>query len=326
MAPLIFASLLAGTILTSTEFAFIILACGPFWLGPVIFLKTWLIYTGLILAGLSFCHLILSFIPSLNHRLENPAKRFYLYLLVTWSFSLATLFTLVTSDLDKGSDPLTLLLTAGSYAVIVILILLKVPRTRFSIPSTSLLLSFVGVASAATVFWLSDRQFSSTVQDRSADYAGNAPHVCLIVLDAARGDHLSCYGYPFPTTPNIDRIAAQGLLCQNAYSASNWTPPGHISIFTGKYPSQHGNDGRPHMPGELVSMTEILNQKGYYCVAVYDNPLAGEEINLTQGFDRKFSLFRKTWAYPAAFRLWEKMIQRHTCSKATFALASKLFD
>ena len=69
-----------------------------------------------------------------------------------------------------------------------------------------------------------------------------APNVILIVLDSVRADHMSCYGYDRPTTPNIDRIAEDGIVYDRAYSASCWTLPSHASLFTGLYPSKHRTD------------------------------------------------------------------------------------
>lgn len=57
----------------------------------------------------------------------------------------------------------------------------------------------------------------------------NKPKIFLAVLDAVRPDHLSCYGYSKKTTPNIDKVASEGILFENAFSASAWTPPSHAS-------------------------------------------------------------------------------------------------
>src|SRR5262249_14985268 len=56
-----------------------------------------------------------------------------------------------------------------------------------------------------------------------------AANVVVMVVDTLRSDHLSVYGYPRPTSPNIDRIAKQGVLFEHAISASSWTLPSHAS-------------------------------------------------------------------------------------------------
>jgi Sulfatase/Domain of unknown function (DUF5666) len=64
-------------------------------------------------------------------------------------------------------------------------------------------------------------------------------HVLLIVVDALRADHLGCYGAK-AATPNIDRLAHEGVRFSNAISQSSWTRPAMASLLTGRYPSEHG--------------------------------------------------------------------------------------
>lgn len=187
--------------------------------------------------------------------------------------------------------------------------------------SWALLFSLGFIILANSIYLISDWHFSSVINSRNAQYTGKIPHLCLIVLDTIRGDHLSCYGHPFLTSPNLDKVAAEGLLCTNAFSTSNWTPPGHISIFTGKYPSQHGTNGRRHMPDNLLSLAELLNQEGYYSIAIYNNKIAGRNVNITQGFDRDYGVFLNSWVYPAWKRLKDKLILKDQGAKATFSMA-----
>jgi arylsulfatase A-like enzyme len=69
--------------------------------------------------------------------------------------------------------------------------------------------------------------------------APQSPNVLVIVVDTLRADHLSTYGYARPTSPNLDRIASQGVLFENAMAASSWTLPSHASMLTGRYPHEH---------------------------------------------------------------------------------------
>jgi len=68
----------------------------------------------------------------------------------------------------------------------------------------------------------------------------NKPKAVLIAVDMLRADHLSCYGYPRETSPNIDRLAAEGALFQNCMSAFCCTAPSFTSMLTGKLPLNHG--------------------------------------------------------------------------------------
>ncbi|MBD3291842.1 MAG: sulfatase-like hydrolase/transferase, partial [Armatimonadia bacterium] len=70
----------------------------------------------------------------------------------------------------------------------------------------------------------------------------DAPNILLIVLDSARADRFSCYGYDRPTTPNIDRIAEEGTLFEQCWGDSNWTLPVSYSMMTGLAPREHRSE------------------------------------------------------------------------------------
>src|SRR5579864_9798923 len=92
--------------------------------------------------------------------------------------------------------------------------------------------------------WLNEhRQLANLPAARAG-----APSVLVIVTDTLRADHLSGYGYSRPTTPNIDRIAREGVLFENAISACSWTLPSHASLVTARYPSDHGMENAQPMP------------------------------------------------------------------------------
>ncbi len=93
---------------------------------------------------------------------------------------------------------------------------------------------------------------------------------CLvIVVDTLRADHLSLYGYPRPTSPELERWAKRGVVFENAFSTTSWTLPAFGTLFTGQLPSVHraGMWTRPNawapldnsVPtlGEMVDTAEI---------------------------------------------------------------------
>jgi arylsulfatase A-like enzyme len=116
--------------------------------------------------------------------------------------------------------------------------------------------------------WLNERR---QLAELPAARAG-APNVLVIVTDTLRADHLSTYGYSRATTPNIDRLASQGVLFENAISVCSWTLPSHASLLTGRYPADHGMGNAQPMPwfgwGEKSlrgyrTLGEALEQNGY---------------------------------------------------------------
>lgn len=113
--------------------------------------------------------------------------------------------------------------------------------------------------------------------------------IILMVLDTQRVDRLSCYGYPSEITPNIDSLAADATLFQQAISAAQWTVPSHASMFTGLYPTQHTvHQMNSILPAVLQTLAERLAMGGYYTAGFSHNPLVGTVDN---GFRRGFNEF-----------------------------------
>ncbi len=100
-----------------------------------------------------------------------------------------------------------------------------------------------------------------------------SPNIVLIVLDTVRADHVSSYGYFRNTTPNLDQVAKRGVLFENAYSASSWTLPSTLSMFTSLLPHQHG--AGTDRAGEPRTLAEILSAGGYETAGFNANPYYG---------------------------------------------------
>lgn len=118
------------------------------------------------------------------------------------------------------------------------------------------------------------------------------PNVLLIVLDATRKDHLSCYGYDRPTSPTIDSIAADGTRYEQAISTSAWTPPSHASMFTGCYPSRHGvfNSQLPlRYNGSTIA--ELLSERGVETLGLSNSYHTSTDRNFHRGFDYYHDIF-----------------------------------
>ena len=61
-------------------------------------------------------------------------------------------------------------------------------------------------------------------------------NVLLVTLDQFRGDYLSAAGHPVVRTPNLDRLAAQGVRLSRHYSQASPCSPGRACLYTGTYP------------------------------------------------------------------------------------------
>lgn len=119
----------------------------------------------------------------------------------------------------------------------------------------------------------------------------NKPNIVLIVIDAARADHFSCYGYHRTTTPFMDKIASEGILYENAISAAGWTLPSHASMFTGTYPSKHGaHNENFFLSDKLPTMAEALTKHGYKTVGFCRGDWVSNSTGLTRGFQEYYNL------------------------------------
>lgn len=151
-----------------------------------------------------------------------------------------------------------------------------------------------GVTLLALVSLLVSWRWKSSQRQRVAQRPDGStrPNVLLIVMDTTRLDALSCYGNPRATTPNLDRLAAQGLVFEQASVTAPWTLPSHASLFTGLYPSQHGAEvSYPRLADALTSLPEVFARAGYQTVGFSNNPWIGLNTNFHQGFD----LFEGLW-------------------------------
>ncbi|MFC1572475.1 sulfatase-like hydrolase/transferase, partial [Candidatus Eisenbacteria bacterium] len=65
-------------------------------------------------------------------------------------------------------------------------------------------------------------------------------NVLFITLDTTRADRLGCYGYTDAHTPNLDALAASGVMFEYAFCQAPLTLPSHVSLLTGAYPISTG--------------------------------------------------------------------------------------
>jgi len=125
------------------------------------------------------------------------------------------------------------------------------------------------------------------------DQPTRRPNILLIIMDAARADHLSCYGYPLPTTPHLVRLAEEGIRYTNTISTGGWTVPTHASLFTGTFPCFHGAwDGHPILNEDIPTLPEILRGYGYQTVGFTNIGWLNDKTGLIRGFDTFVPVYR----------------------------------
>ncbi len=113
--------------------------------------------------------------------------------------------------------------------------------------------------------------------------------VVVVSLDTLRADHLSLYGYDRPTSPNLERWAAErAMVFENAVTASPWTLPSHMAIFTGKDALTHGRNFNTGPTVPLTMMAERFRRAGYATYAITGGGFMHPEFGFAKGFDRYF--------------------------------------
>lgn len=118
-------------------------------------------------------------------------------------------------------------------------------------------------------------------------YRVEIKNVVLISIDTCRADHLSCYGYRHPVTPNIDALAKQGVRFANAVSPVPMTLPAHCTMLTGTNPLYHGvHDNLDYkLAPDAVTLGEILKNEGFTTGAVVSAIVLDHQFGMDQGFD-----------------------------------------
>jgi len=127
------------------------------------------------------------------------------------------------------------------------------------------------------------------------------PNILIIVLDAARAENFSLYGYDKPTTPNLERFADQFAIYRNCVSAAIWTLPSTTGLFTGTYPSTHQLeiDGE-RLSRRFVTLAERLSELGYATAKVtglvpYVSDFSGLDRGFAQSFEPPPNPLRAAW-------------------------------
>lgn len=121
------------------------------------------------------------------------------------------------------------------------------------------------------------------------------PNIILLVMDSVRAANVSCYGYERRTTPNLDALAAEGVLFEQAISVGCWTLPVHASLFTGLYPSSHGlTISKDALPSDFPTLAGRLKELNYQTACFSNNAYVSEITRLTQQFDTVEDIWRVT--------------------------------
>lgn len=115
------------------------------------------------------------------------------------------------------------------------------------------------------------------------------PNVLFYVIDGGGADFMSVYEYNRRTTPFLERLAAEGVVFERAYSNATWTQPSTVSFMTSLQHSVLGGLRRgvhsTPVPAGAKTFAEHMREAGYMTASFTANPNAGRIIGLDRGID-----------------------------------------
>jgi arylsulfatase A-like enzyme len=142
--------------------------------------------------------------------------------------------------------------------------------------------------------WMAARALRTPPPPESGPLSGKLKgrNVVIFLTDALHAQHMSGYGNGRATTPGLDRLAAEGVRFETAYSQTSWTLPSVASLFTSLEQERHGVT---HLTAELsevpTTLAESFRAAGYRTVGLVQNGIVWPQTGLDRGFDR-YDMFR----------------------------------
>jgi O-antigen biosynthesis protein len=110
----------------------------------------------------------------------------------------------------------------------------------------------------------------------------------LVSIDTLRPDHLGCYGYSAPTSPEIDRLCAESSVYTGALAHAPSTLLSHASMFTSLVPQHHGASHlrRLPLPAGVATLAESFAGEGFRTAGFHGGAQLAPEFGFGRGFER----------------------------------------
>ncbi len=131
--------------------------------------------------------------------------------------------------------------------------------------------------------WLAQRGRDQSIA--SGAFAGH--NLLLVTIDTLRADRLGAYGFRAGLTPHLDRLASEGIRFDRVLAHVPLTLPSHVSIFTAKYPPEHGvrDNGAFRLDEAVPTLATVLEKAGYETAAFVGAFVLDARFGLNRGFD-----------------------------------------
>ena len=122
--------------------------------------------------------------------------------------------------------------------------------------------------------------------------AAGKPNIVLITLDSTRADRMGFLGSKAKVTPNLDGLARQSMIFEQAYSQAPLTVVSHATLLTGTYPQTHRvSEFGTRLASGLPFIPDLLRAGGYRTAAFVGSIALDPKNGLATGFDRGFTLY-----------------------------------
>jgi arylsulfatase A-like enzyme/Flp pilus assembly protein TadD len=130
-------------------------------------------------------------------------------------------------------------------------------------------------------------------------------NLLLISIDTLRADHLGAYGY-HSVTPNLDRLAKEGVVFDEVFTSVPLTLPAHASLLTSTYPPVNGiRDNGETLPSSIPTLADQMRAHGFETAAFVSSFVLDRRFGLARGFDEywgEFPLYRFSGADPGTIQ------------------------
>jgi choline-sulfatase len=122
--------------------------------------------------------------------------------------------------------------------------------------------------------------------------AATKPNIVLITLGSTRADRMGFLGYKTKTTPNLDGLALQSMVFEQAFSQAPLTVVAHATILSGTYPQTHRvSEFGARLAPTLPFVPDLLQARGYHTAAFISSIALDPKNGSAPGFDRGFGLY-----------------------------------
>ncbi len=143
------------------------------------------------------------------------------------------------------------------------------------------------VTAAVVLAAIGYRMASAPGNNRLASGAFAGKNLLFVTIDTLRTDRLGSYGSDAGYTPHLDALASEGVRFDNLFAHVPVTLPSHASIFTGRYPNEHGvhDNGAFRLDDDVPTLASELRAAGYATGAFVAAFVLDARFGLNQGFD-----------------------------------------